>query len=211
MVLERFQQFDTSLVSDALDEHDVGGGVITGIPPVHPTHTTVGRATPLTFERVADEPADPTNFPYAMLNALEPESVLVIDGTTPDLSCWGGNAAQLAANADANGVVIDGGYRDVTEIRESEFPVFGRQPTPKTSQRRVEVTSVNEPVTIDDVVVKPGDVIVADATGVVVVPAGAAVRVASTAETLHDEEATIGAKIDEGATVADLEADGHSF
>lgn len=204
-----FEAFDTSIVSDALDRHGIDG-VINGLPPAHPDHVVVGRAHTLRFEPAA-EPDSETNFPYAMLDELVADRVLVIDGVGPELSCWGGNASRLAANAGMNGIVVEGGYRDVSEIREGSLPVFGRAPTPKTGQRRLVVEAIGEPVEIDGVTVSPDDLIVADATGVVVVPSNHITAVAETAEEILGEELLVEAKIDAGATVSDLESDDHEF
>lgn len=208
-VTETFRLFDTSVVSDALDERGVDG-VVTGLPPAHPDHAAVGRAHTIRFERV-DDPGSETNFPFAMLNELAADRVLVVDGAGPDLSCWGGNASLLAANAGVNGVVVDGGFRDAPDVREGPVPVFARSPTPKTGQRRVSIEVVGDPVEIDGVTVAPDDVVVADATGVVVVPADEAAAVADAAEEILAEELLLEEKIANGATVADLQQDGHAF
>ena len=208
-ITDVYSMFDTSVVSDALDKHDIDG-VITGLPPAAPDQTTVGRAHTMRFELV-DDPGERTNFPYAMLNELLEDRVLVIDGVGPDISCWGGNASRLAENAGVAGMVIDGGYRDIPEIREGSFPVFARQPTPKSGQRRLAVEAVGEPLDIDGVTVNPDDLIVADATGVVVVPAEKAAEVAETAEATLREELLVERKIEHGATVADLQSDDHEF
>jgi regulator of RNase E activity RraA len=204
-----FELCDTSVVSDALDEHGIDG-VLRGLTPVDPEQTVVGRAHTLSFEE-AETRTEQTNFPYAMLNELVEERVLVVDGVGPDVSCWGGNAARLAANAGVSGVVIDGGYRDVPEIRESAFPVFGRAPTPTTGQGRVRVAAVGDPVDVGGVSVRSDDIVVADATGVVVVPADDADAVAETAEDILAEELLLAEKIEHGATVDDLQQDGHQF
>lgn len=198
----RYEKFDTSIVSDSLDEHGIDG-VITGLSPAHPDHCSVGRAKPMRFTRV-DDPGDQTNFPFEMLDQFERDAVLVINGVDDSLSCWGGRASQLAAAADVNGVVIDGGYRDTNDIHHSSFPVFGSAPTPRTGQRRVEVTSTDDPVSLDGVTVEPGDIVVADSTGVVVVPAAKAEAVIETAEQIFAEELLIEEKIENGATVDDL-------
>ncbi|THE64130.1 RraA family protein [Salinadaptatus halalkaliphilus] len=208
-ITDVYRSFGTSIVSDALDEHGIDG-VITGLEPVHPSHAAVGRAHTLRLE-AAPNPGTETNFPYAMLHELVADRVLVLDGGGPGLSCWGGNASQLAANAGVEGLVVDGGYRDVAEIRAGSFPVFGRAPTPKTGQKRLTVEEIGEPVTIGDVTVSPDDLLVADATGVVAVPADAVADVAETAEEILGEELLVESKIDGGATVADLERDAHEF
>lgn len=206
---ERFRLFDTSIVSDALDAFDVRG-VITGHPPARPQHRASGPVTTVRLERV--EAVDgPTNFPYAMLEAMTAGRVLVIEGVADDLSCWGGRASDLAEAAGVEGVIVDGGYRDADVIAAGDFPVFARAPTPRTGQRRVRVAAVDEAITIDDVTIAPDDLVVADATGVVVVPADVAGEVADEAEAILGEELLLEAKIANGASVADLRDDDHEF
>lgn len=204
-VPQAFEVCSTSVVSDALDEVDMDADrVVSGIAPVDPDWHAVGWALPLRFEPAA-EPGAPTNFPFAMLEALARGAMFVIDGATPDLSCWGGMASRLANRAEMAGVVIDGGYRDVLEIRDAEFPVFGRQPTPKSSQRRVDVAAVGDPVTIAGVTVHPADVVIADATGVVVVPGDAVEAVADAVSTIREEESALDEEIASGLDLDTLE------
>ena len=208
-VLDVFEMFDTCIVSDAVDRHGIDG-VINGLPPAHPEQAAVGPAHTIRLEPT-DEPGTGTNFPYAMLHELAADRVLVIDGADPGVSCWGGNASKLAANEGMNGIVVDGGFRDIPDIREGSLPVFGRASTPKTGQERLSVEEVGEPVEIDGVSVAPDDLIVADATGIVVVPADDVSEVAATAEEILREELLVESKIDAGATVPDLETDAHDF
>lgn len=203
-----FEKCDTSVVSDAMDEHGLDG-VVTGLEPVAPTHAAVGRARPLRFERARTDGL--TNFPYAMLEALAADELLVIDGVGPDLSCWGGQASAVAAQQGVAGVVVDGGFRDVPDIHEGSFPVFGRQPTPKTGQGRVRVASTDAPVTVDGVRVEPGDVVVADATGVVVVPADHEAAVAETAAEGLAAESDLSEKVAEGRDVSDIRDEHDTF
>ena len=206
--LATFAECDTSLLSDAMDEHGIDG-VVTGIPPAAPDHRAVGRARPLRFERARG--VGTPNFPHAMLEALAAGEVLVIRGVSPDVSCWGGQASRLAANAGVEGVVIDGGYRDVPEVREGSFPVFGRQPTPRSGQRRVRVASTDEAVTVGVVGVAPGDAVVADATGVVVVPAEREARVAESAADLLDAESDLAERVAAGEDLDSIREDHEQF
>lgn len=199
---------DTSIVSDAMDEHGLDG-VVTGIPPAAPDHRAVGRARPLRFERARGEGT--TNFPHAMLESLDTGEVVVIRGVSSGVSCWGGQASALAANTGVEGIVIDGGFRDVPEIREGSFPVFGRQPTPRSGQRRVSVASTDEPITVDGVRVAPGDAVVADATGVVVVPAEHEARVAETAADLLESESDLAERVAAGEDLASIREDHEQF
>lgn len=200
-----FEACPTSVVSDALD--DVGiDGVITGLSPVRAGASLVGRASPMQFERATG--GGTTNFPYAMLEELEEGRVFVIDSPRQDVSCWGGLAAALAGASGLHGVVINGGYRDVPALCESELPVFGAGPTPKTGQRRLRVASVDEGVEIQGISVSPDDVIVADATGIVVVPGDRDAEVAEAAAEILREDRDVEAAIADGATVSELhEAD----
>ena len=199
---------DTSIVSDTMDEHGLDG-VVTGVPPAAPGHRSVGRARPIRFERARGEGT--TNFPHAMLDAFGAGELVVIRGVSPHISCWGGQASDLAANAGVEGVVIDGGFRDVPEIREGSFPVFGRQPTPRSGQRRVRVASTDEPITVDGVRVAPGDVVVADATGVVVVPAEHEERIAEGAADLLDAESDLAERVAAGEDLASIREDHEQF
>lgn len=203
-----FTDCDTSIVSDAMDEHGLEG-VVTGLPPAAPDHATVGRARLVRFERARGEGL--TNFPFDMLDIIAADEVFVIDGVSPDLSCWGGQASELAANSGMAGAVVDGGYRDVPDIRDGEFPVFGRQPTPKSGQGRVRVASTDEPVTLGAVRVEPGDVVVADGTGVVVVPAAHETAVAETAAEIREEEGDLAEKVEAGADIGDIRAEHERF
>lgn len=198
----RFRKFDTSLVSDALDEHGIDG-VVTGLDPIHPDHRAVGRAT--TLRMVPAEGAGSTNFPNAVFDAMAADRVLVMDAVS-GVSSWGGNASELGAAAGLNGVVTEGDVRDVDDIRDDSFPVFSEGTTPRTGQRRVKITVTDEPIEIGEIAVNPDDIVVADVTGVVIVPETAAEAVAETADELLEKEREIGDRIDDGATHEDLQS-----
>lgn len=110
----------------------------------------------------------------AVLGALAlagPGDVLVVDWHGWWQGCGTGarNLGPPRARGLA-GVVVDGGWRDLQELRADAFPVFGRGEAPWSPAKR-EPGEVNVPVSCGGVVVCPGDVVVADAGGVVVVPA----------------------------------------
>ncbi|MGW0892873.1 4-carboxy-4-hydroxy-2-oxoadipate aldolase/oxaloacetate decarboxylase [Saccharopolyspora sp. NPDC002578] len=103
----------------------------------------------------------------------------------------------------ARGLVIDGGCRDVDELRAMDFPVFSRAINAKGTVKAT-LGSVNVPVAVANALVEPGDVIVADTDGVVVVPAARAADVAEAAEKREAGEAGKRARFQDGELGLDL-------
>jgi 4-hydroxy-4-methyl-2-oxoglutarate aldolase len=170
-IIEGFTGVATASVADAVDQivgrraymhHD--------IKPRINDRRMVGPAV-----TVLEEPTTETLPPTHALEAIDaspPGSVIVISiGGEKDVAVWGG---LMTAGAVANklaGAVLDGGVRDLAEIkRDYDLPVFSRSVSPGTTLGRFRTVAANVPVTVGDILVNPGDIIVADLDGVVVVP-----------------------------------------
>jgi 4-hydroxy-4-methyl-2-oxoglutarate aldolase len=126
---------------------------------------------------------------HAAIHRAEPGSVIVVESGDLDYALAGGNVCAVAQRRGIAGFVLDGLIRDLGEVREAGFPVFARGviPIPGT---KAGPEPLNIPVTCGGVTVHPGDVVVADEEGVVVVPAARRDEIGTKAEAKLAKEAT---------------------
>jgi len=200
---ERLSALDACVVSDALDELALPGSV-TGLQPLSGTRL-VGRA-----RTVLTGPARPGGKHVAAQTVAVSgwgDVVVIGGGGRTDVSCWGGILTAAAMRRGLSGVVIDGAARDVDEIRAQGFPVFARGATTRTARGRITQVTADEPVEIAGVTVAPGDLVIADGSGVVFVPAGRAAEVLDIAGRLQARQARILQLVRAGEPVTELMSD----
>ena len=171
-ILAEFKKASTGNVADAVDEATGQRGFMThDMKPIFKTKI-IGQASTAVLRRVLKN--DTREYPNVQLQILDetpPGGVLVYvieDGI--ETAGIGNLMATTAKVRGLAGAVIDGGARDIDEIEQLGFPVFSRSVTPSTSVGRYVSVAKNQPVVCAGVMVKPGDWIVGDVTGVVVVP-----------------------------------------
>ena len=171
-IIAEFTKASTGNVADAVDEATGQRGFMShDMKPIFKAKI-MGQASTATLRRVLK--SDQRDYPNVQLQILDeaaPGSVLVYvieDGL--ETAGIGNLMATTAKVRGLAGAVIDGGARDVDEIQEIGFPVFSRTITPSTSVGRYVSVAKNMPVMCAGVLVRPGDWIVGDVTGVVVVP-----------------------------------------
>ena len=115
--------------------------------------------------------------------------VISIEGGVSEVAVWGG---LMTAGAVANGhvgAVLDGGVRDLTEIRRDyDFPVYARAVSPGTTLGRYRTVASQVPVCVGGVMVHPGDIVVGDVDGVVIVPHAQAEAVLKMAQEIDERE-----------------------
>ena len=99
------------------------------------------------------------------------------------------------------GTVIDGVCRDLPRIMEIGYPLYTKGRLMTTGKDRVEVDAVSVPVAVSDVQVRPGDIVLCDDTGVIIVPLEKAAEILAIAEEINNKEQTILQLIDSGMTL----------
>ena len=125
---------------------------------------------------------------HAAIYLAEPGDVIVVEAGDAEMAVAGGNVCAVAERRGVVGFVIDGVIRDVAESRAKGFPLFARgvSPIPGSKDGPGEI---NSPIACGGVTVSPGDVIVADEEGIVVVPGARAAEVLARAQAKAAAEA----------------------
>lgn len=186
-ILGAFGNLATASVADAVEQVAARGYLSGGIRQVV-AGKIVGPAVTVHEVPCAD-PQPPTHALRA-IDEADPGSVVCIDAGGADVAVWGGLMAAGAVTRGIAGAVLDGGVRDVEEIRRdyANLPIYARCTVPATTVGRYCTVSMNEPVVVGGVTVRPGDLIVADTDGVVCVPARHVEAVLEAAREIEDRE-----------------------
>lgn len=150
--------------------------------------------------------------PLKALEMGQPGDVIVVDaGGDVNTSVCGGLMGGLAKNRGIRGMIVDGAGRDTDELEDIGWPIWTRAITPRGTHTmfsgRKEELSINVPIACGGVAVRPGDFIVADLMGVVVIPLERAEEVVHLAREQADREETTRQWVAKGKTVEDLLAE----
>ena len=175
----------------------IDGALDPAIRPVFRGARIAGRALP-----VRTHPAD--NLPlHLAVEQAQPGDVLVVDGRQELCGYWGEVLAVAARVRGIAGLVIDGGVRDIVEQEELGFPVFARGVCVRRTGKSFPGI-VNRPLTVGGVHVSPGDAVVADADGVVVLPPEAVEATITASQERLAKEAAFMERIRAGEATMDI-------
>ena len=214
-IIDRYYKLEdmSTTVSDILDGYGIDGAIPTSyLKPVIPGSKIVGNAvtirnipvrkTPTQGAHDHDFIAMSTRDIYYM---GEPGDVLVSDfGGNLEVSNMGGQSCTVGKSCGFAGNIVNGCCRDVSSIREMGYPVFSVGTTQITGKYRMECVELNGPVTLCGKLVEPGDLMVADDSGVCIVPQELAEKVIDEAEKIAASEERMRQLIEEKRPISEL-------
>lgn len=192
----------TAAVSDALDSLGLSGS-LHGIKALRPGQRSAGRVFTVSYEPVDESGGTVGDF----LDDIPAGSVVVIDNSArSDCTVWGGIMSRIAHARGIAGTVINGTCRDTAVAAEAGFPLWSVSTFMRTGKDRVRVKAVQEPIEIDSVPIRPGDVVIADDDGAVAVPADRWDEVARIAGRIEELEDAIVSSVKGGASLQEARA-----
>ncbi|KAB2947594.1 MAG: bifunctional hexulose-6-phosphate synthase/ribonuclease regulator [Candidatus Methanoperedens sp.] len=192
-IIELLKQVSTPNISDAMHRK----GAMKDIHSICKGTKAVGKAvTVQTF------PGDWAK-PVEAINAALPGDIIVINNNSTHVAPWGELATLSSINKGVAGVVIDGAVRDVDDIRRLNFPVFATSIVPNAGEPKG-FGEINTEIQCGGQTVKPGDFIVGDDNGVVVIPRERAYEIARRAVEVEKNERRIRDEITRGKTLSEV-------
>ncbi|KAA0992717.1 RraA family protein [Dyadobacter aurulentus] len=211
-MLERFERLYTGAVNDVLREFCLLNQALPGhIVPLREYRTVAGfaftvKSAPNAMIRGEME------FRVKMLDEMH-ENAFVIWDTTGDqkATLWGGVMTATAKAKKVKAACIDGGIRDTHQILEADFPMFYKYRISNGSLGRCLITHYQVTLQIGDVTIKPGDIVLGDIDGVLVVPRTIAYDVLLRAEEIIENEKVIFGWVKEGQSIQDITDKGGYF
>ena len=203
-LVDRLSALDTCAVSDALDSLGVNGAV-SGLKRRSTTATITGRVQ--TIKLAAGKPEGGSGSHLGTQTIMESSDIDIIvveQRTGIEAAGWGGVLATAAHHKGIRGVIVEGPARDIDEYERIGLPVFSRSATPRTARGRIHQAATDVKVQVGDISVPPGDLVIADGSGVVFVPADIAGKVIAIAEKIVSREQLMSSDVLAGQPVTEV-------
>lgn len=198
-LVQEFMELDTPTVSDALDKLQIQGG-FHGLTPIVQGKKIVGPAFTVKYIPIGEHKGTVGDY----IDDCQEGDVVVLDNAgRTTCTVWGDILTYLAAAKGIAGTVIDGVCRDVDGIRKLGYPMFSRGHYMVTGKDRVMVQSVNETVAISDIQVRPGDLIMGDESGVLLIPRNRAEEILAIAKEIDAAEHLILNEVKNGSSLGE--------
>ena len=196
--------FTAALASDCLDHMELRNQVLKpDIQMISGEGVMLGYAFPVRVEAVFTAPDVPYVGLLKALDAVGQDQVYITpsnrnNGGNHPAAFWGELLSTACKHKGVAGALTDGPVRDTTRMRALGFKVFGVQTSPLDINSRYEVVEHNVPAVIDGVLINPGDLIVGDVDGVVVIPKAAIAEVIARVEEKNSGENLFRKAVKEG-------------
>lgn len=202
---KRLLALSTTNIADALDALDLKGATYGVRPMWEGAAKITGRAVTLKLT-AAGLTKGKTHLGVTAIDVAQAGDIIVIDnGGRLDTSCWGGILANGAKMKKISGIVVDGAVRDLDDIIEVDFPAYARGSVVSTARGRIMEESTNAMISFCGIQVRPGDVILADRSGVVVIPQERLDDVLAKAEEFFAKEEAMVAEIRAGKSMLEVD------
>lgn len=211
-LLARFEDLYTGAVNDVLREFCLLSQALPNrIVPLREYHTVAGFAFTVKSAPSAIITGE-MEFRTQMLDAMH-ENAFVVWDTSKDekATLWGGVMTATAKGKGLKAACIDGGIRDTHQILDADFPVFYKHRISNGSLGRCLITHFQTVLQIDDATIRPGDVVLGDIDGVLVVPRDIAYEVLLRAEEIKENEKKIFGWVHAGETIRSISEKGGYF
>lgn len=201
----RFDKLSTTNVSDAMDALGYKGTTYGIRPMIEKWGKIVGPAVTVKMT-AAGVVKGKHHLGIKAIDAANPGDVIIIDnGGRLDTSCWGGILANGAKIKGISGVVIDGCCRDLDDCIDADFPVYARGTVVATARGRIQEESTNTMIQFGGVQVTPGDIVMGDRSGVVVIPQDHIDEILDKADELYAKEEAMINDIKNGQNIMDVD------
>jgi len=201
---KRLEKLATTNLADASDKVGIRGAVI-GIRPMYDCPKIVGRAVTIKIT-AAGMSKSKYHLGVRAIDSASAGDVIIIDNRGDiNNNCWGEILSMGAKMKGVSGVVVDGAARDIDACEEFSFPVYARGTVPITARGRIMEESVNEVVRIGDVQVRPGDIVMADVNGVVIIPVEKLDEVLEAAEEILKKEEAMVEELRKGVPIMEVD------
>lgn len=211
-LLHRFEQLYTGAINDVLREFCLLNQALPGhIIPLREYRTVAGLAFTVKSAPNAMISGE-MEYRVQMLDELHEDAFVVWDTTKDEkATLWGGVMTATAKGLKVKAACIDGGIRDTHQILEADFPVFYKYRISNGSLGRCLITHYQVTLQIGDVTIKPGDVVLGDIDGVLVVPRAIAYDVLLRAEEIKENEKKIFSWVHAGESIQEIQKKGGYF
>ncbi|WNY26713.1 3-hexulose-6-phosphate synthase [Methanolapillus ohkumae] len=192
-IFEIFNRVSSSNISDAMHRK----GAMSGVSTLFPGRKIVGRA--VTVRTFGGDWAKPVE----AIDMCGKGDVIVIYNGDRNIAMWGGLATKTAVNKKIAGLVVDGAVRDMDEMKKYDLPVFAANVVPNAGDPKG-LGEINCEIKCGGQLVNPGDFIVADDSGIVVVPKEKAYEIARRSEEVWNKEKRILDEIERGQSMSSV-------